>query len=105
MIKDREGVAPVVALSQPLRSQAEMDLLGFFGARGDVGLRPRRGLQDGIGGAFPPGKMAGDNTGPPLGVLGNNRGEYRGFRTAKAPGRGPGGYNGQESRRLRRLRQ
>ena len=60
MIKDRECVSPFVGLGQPLRSQAEMDLLGLFGARGDVGLRPRRGLHDGIGGAFPSGKMAGD---------------------------------------------
>src|SRR3989442_13717684 len=60
MIKNRERVAPFVGLGQPLRSQAEMDLLGFLGARGDVGLRPRRGLRDGIGGAFPCGKMAGE---------------------------------------------
>src|SRR2546425_11640757 len=85
MIKDRECVAPFVVLGQPLCSQTEMDLLGLFGTRSDVGLRPRRGLQDGIGGAVPCGKMAGDKRRDLVVLQVACRGAYDGIGAIETP--------------------
>src|SRR2546426_11996776 len=99
MIKDRECVAPFVVLGQPLCSQTEMDLLGLFGTRSDVGLRPRRGLQDGIGGAVPCGKMAGDKRRDLIVLQVAWRGDYEVIWPVETPGVRGGVGGGQAGRR------